>query len=161
MIAEIITPTGASFNRGKSRQDYETPEDFLAAVQKRFGIINCDLAARADNAKGPKWFDEAVDSLTVDWHRTEGNLWLNPPFDNISPWAEKCAVESEKGAKILFLTPASVGSNWFSNFVFNKAHVLFLNKRLTFVGAKDAYPKDCILSCYGFGKPGFDVWRWK
>lgn len=156
----LIKPTGASLNRGGSRQDYETPSDFISAVEHRFGLISCDLAARPDNAKGPIWFDETTNSLSIDWHKTGGALWLNPPFDNIAPWAEKCAAESSKGAKILFLTPASVGSNWFAKFVFKKANVLFLNKRLQFVGAKDAYPKDCILSCFGYGE-GFEIWRWK
>lgn len=153
--------TGASLNRGGSRQDYATPHDFVAAVEKRFGIINCDLAASKENTKGQIWLDEKINSLAQEWHKIKGNLWLNPPFDNIKPWAEKCALEATVGAKILFLTPASVGSNWFSNFVHRKALVLALNGRITFVGQKDPYPKDCILSCYNFGEIGFDTWNWK
>jgi phage N-6-adenine-methyltransferase len=159
--------TGASLNRGGSRQDYATPADFMEAVIKRFGVIACDLAANESNTKaqiwyGPDaWMHSEMDSLKVDWHKQRGNLWLNPPFSNISPWAQKCADESAKGARILFLTPASVGSNWFCQFVHQKANVLFLNKRIRFVGAKDDYPKDCILSCFGFGEVGYEVWRWK
>ena len=57
--------------------------------------------------------------------------------------------------------PASVGSNWFRDHVFQKSLVLFLNNRIKFVGAKDAYPKDCIIAAYGFGAPGFEMWRWQ
>lgn len=154
--------TGASFNRASSRQDYITPPDFIAAVQNRFGSINCDLAASKENAHGPMWIDKDHDSLSeqVSWHKIPGILWLNPPFSDITPWAEKCASEGSRGAKILFLTPASVGSNWFMNFVFPFAHVLFLNGRIKFVGCKDYYPKDCMLSCYGFVKTGIDIWKW-
>jgi len=155
--------TGASFNRKGSRQDYETPPDFIQAVERRFGIINCDFAASKLNSKGQVWIDEAMDSLSADcpWNKYKGICWLNPPFSNIAPWAEKCWQESEKGAKILFLVPASVGSNWFAKFVFGKANVLFLNGRLQFVGASDPYPKDCILACYGYGIESFEIWKWK
>lgn len=152
----------AGFNRGESRQDFETPHDFIEAVAARFGRPVWDLAATNENRQAPYWFDIATDSLKQDWHRNDGLMWLNPPFSNIAPWAEKCAAEGVKGAKILFLVPASVGSNWFAQHVFEKCCVLFLNKRLTFVGAKDAYPKDCMLCCYNCGLPDlFEVWRWK
>ncbi len=100
-----------------------------------------------------------------EWHKIPGILWLNPPFDNIAPWAKKCAEESRKGAKILFLTPASVGANWFSSHVHRLSFVLGLNGRLAFDPANPTwgYPKDCILSCFGLagGVTGFDTWAWK
>jgi phage N-6-adenine-methyltransferase len=161
----------ASFNRGKSKQDYQTPPEFIRAVEKKFGKLVCDLAANEKTTQCQIWYgpdnrpglDTAMDSLTMQWHKQQGNLWLNPPFDKISPWAMKCASESKLGARILFLVPASVGSNWFADFVHDKAHIFFLNGRLQFVGAKDPYPKDCILAAFGFPKlsPGYSVWRWK
>lgn len=153
--------TGASFCRATSRQDYETPADFRQAVTARFGFPNWDLAALSDNYFGQNWIDESDNSLVQKWHEKNGVMWLNPPYKNISSWAKKCCEESNRGAKILFLTPASVGSNWFCDYVFGHALVLFLNGRLQFVGAKDPYPKDCILSCFGFGETGFEIWKWK
>ena len=64
------------------------------------------------------------------------------------------------GSRIFLLTPASIGANWFAEHVYGKAHVLALQGRLTFVGHKQPYPKDCILSVYGV-KPGFSVWDWR
>ncbi len=101
---------------GKSKQDYGTPWEFIRACVARFGEINVDLAASAHNAKAAIYFDEARDSLSVDWaaepHCCGGALlWLNPPFADIEPWAEKCAIEStRRRGLILFLTPASIGS---------------------------------------------------
>lgn len=54
-----------------------------------------------------------------------------------------------------------MGSNWFRDYCFQKSLVLFLNNRITFEGAGLPYPKDCIISAYGFGAPGFEMWRWK
>lgn len=157
--------TGASFSRGKSKQTYETPPEFMRAVEKRFGPFDFDLACVPETAKAKKFYTPEDDSLIQPWHKLRGVLWLNPPYDNISIWAMKCAQQSRLGAKILFLVPASVGSNWHAQYVHNIAHVCLLNGRIQFVGAKDPYPKDCILACYGMRnegmEPGYSVWRWK
>lgn len=156
---ESTMTTGPTIRRGSSRQDYSTPADFITAVKFRFGQLHVDLAASNTNSKGSIWLNEQTNSLNYPWHEFIGNLWLNPPFNNIEPWARKCKEEAALGAKILFLTPASVGSNWFCNHVHRHALVLALQGRLSFDGV-NPYPKDCILSCYGFGV-GFDTWKWK
>jgi len=161
MIADINQPTGPTIKRGKSKQDYSTPKEFLDAVRARFGSIDADLAASAANAVSPAFYDVAKeDSLTRAWNELGGWLWLNPPFNNIEPWAAKCAAESALGARILFLTPASVGSNWFQQWVYPSANVLMLNPRISFDG-KNAFPKDLILSVFSGGMRGMQPWRWK
>jgi phage N-6-adenine-methyltransferase len=164
--------TGASFARGSSKQDYETPSEFIAAVKSKFGIVDFawDLAADARNAKAPNYISEREDSLSVDWERLKpsGDNWLNPPFDRIAPWAKKCAdtmridVIPESRCRIFLLVPAAVGSNWFAEHVYGHASILALNGRICFDG-KAPYPKDCLLAIYGGGltEPGFGVWRWK
>ncbi len=147
---------------GKSRQDFGTPMEFIDAVVKRFGPLAWDLAAHAGNHKCDLYFDETANSLRQDWTQLRGNLWLNPPFGDIGTWARKCAESVNglgHGTKILMLTPASVGSNWFAEHVHHRALVLGVNPRMSFDG-KDPYPKDLMLSVFGVA-PGFDVWRWK
>jgi phage N-6-adenine-methyltransferase len=163
-----ITKSGPTINKGKSKQDYGTPKDLLEAVEGRFGKISFDLAADDENHVAPKYFTEEFSSLEQDWTRLQGNLWLNPPFANIEPWANKCfETTGQKGLwwnphqRIFFLVPASVGSEWYRRWVADKAYVLALSPRLTFVGCKDPYPKDVILAIYGQGLRGFDTWRWK
>lgn len=154
-----VARTGASMARGKSKQDYATPAIFIDAVVRRFGPLAWDLAAHAGNTKHENFFSIEQDSFKQAWHKSPGNQWLNPEFDHITPWARKCAEECALGARILMLTPASVGSNWFAQFVHRKAFVIALNGRLSFDGIAP-YPKDCMLSCYNFGV-GFDVWNWR
>lgn len=154
--------TGASFARGNSNQSYATPPDFMSAVEKRFGPIAFDLAASPHNTKHANYFSERDNSLVQEWHKIPGNLWLNPPFDCITPWAQKCAAESILGATIFFLVPASVGSNWFRDYCHGHALVLALNGRVSFDGVAP-YPKDLILCCYSLGShwKGFDTWTWR
>ncbi len=159
------TKTGASLNRGRSKQDYGTPWPFIRAVEAKWGMILHDLACTRANAKAPSgyYFDEGIDALKQSWADDfpAGNLWLNPPFANIDPWAEKCAVEGPMRHGLIFLlTPASIGTDWFANRVWRRARVLGISPRLTFEGTEDPYPKDLMLSIFGRATDGFDVWRW-
>lgn len=153
-------------------QNYATPLSFIAAVQRKFWIsggFDFDLAADASNSKAREkgcYFSEADDSLQQDWRQLEGNLWLNPPFHNIGPWAEKCARSVDdgprSGRRIFFLVPASVGSNWFRDHVWGKARVQFLNGRIHFDPQRPSwgYPKDCMLCIFG-EPPTMNLWQWK
>ena len=66
------------------------------------------------------------------------------------------------------LLPASVGANWFRDWVMCEAdEVLFLNGRLAFMPERPTwlYPKDCMLvlyrDCPRRSLTGFDVWDWR
>ena len=136
-------------DKSKSRQDYETPPSFITAVAQRFGPLFYDLAATAANAKARNFITPERDAFTVNWARElgEGLGWLNSPFANLRPWVQKCRDEMAIGARILQLTPASVGSEWFGDLVYGCAgvQVLYVAPRITFVGETTPYPKDILL----------------
>lgn len=152
---------------GKSKQDYGTPPEFLAAVKHRLRIpdFSIDLAASKENAVCSVWYDEEADSLHPDrpWDMPEGGwAWLNPPFSNITPWAAKAAKEAQRGAHIAMLIPASVGANWWRDWVEAYAYQSFLNGRITFVGETTPYPKDCALLLYTpWQFMGHEIWNWR
>lgn len=143
---------------GRSRQDYETPWELIQAVEHFLDIdyFTTDLAATEKNSKALYWLR---DSLDTDWSTLRGWCWLNPPFADIGPWVRKCFNTPQ--ANIALLVPASVGSEWFRCYVFNRARILALSPRISF-DSKGPYPKDCILALYSQGHPpGFELWRWK
>jgi hypothetical protein len=88
-------------------------------------------------------------------------MWLNPPFGQCNKFAEKSRNEMLKGARILMLTPASVGSEWYSEFVKDFAHSIALRPRLVFEGETSPYPKDLMLTVFHSSISGFSTWRWK
>ncbi len=162
---------------------YKTPKNFMAAVKNEF-LISFDLAADNDTTQASAYFDEKDDSLSDSnsWQVGLGGwLWLNPPYNNIGAWAKKCAEECQKGAKILLLVPASVGSNWYYKYVEGIAEVRFLRPRLVFdfiypddykdpnkAGKpnKDPYPKDMMLCIYDKerfldGAADCKSWNWQ
>jgi len=155
-------------NPGKSRQDYETPPEFIKAIESRWGPIDWDLACRRDNCKSQTqlgYFFPEVDALKQPWaiELRDMNVWLNPEFADIEPWAAKCALEGPamRRGRIFMLTPAAVGSNWYHDHVKGKAMVLALRSRIQFVGTTAGYPKDLVLSVFAPGMVGFDDWDWK
>ena len=154
--------TGAALARHQSKQDYATPRAFLDLVRTLLGIdaFTVDLAATTDNAVCSRFISPEENALRYQvWPIPEGWGWLNPPFNDIAPWAERCARTARNGGKIAFLVPAAVGANWFRDDVQGHALVYALNGRLSFDG-KNPYPKDCILCLYG-APPGFAVWNWR
>jgi hypothetical protein len=44
---------------GRSKQDYETPPDLIAAIEARWGKLTVDLAACADNTKCARFITPA------------------------------------------------------------------------------------------------------
>lgn len=153
----------------QSNQHWGTPPEFLRAVERRFGKIGLDLAAKEDNHVAPVWFgpgspvdrEDALVAVWDDWVDERELRWLNPPFENIEHWAARCSSIRWR-CPIAMLVPASIGTEWFRACVHGSALVLGLGPRMTFVGAEDPYPKDLMLCLWGpFVAPGFDVWRWK
>lgn len=153
--------TGPTINRGKGNNNASTPMVFIRPVEAKFGRLNWDLAASARNAKAQYYWTEQDNSLTKRWHllwRDAGMnplCWLNPPFTNITVWARKCAEEVQLGARILLLVPASVGANWFWQWVVPYADVYSVG-RMVFDDCYDKagklittpYPKDLVLCHY-------------
>lgn len=165
---------------GRSKQDYGTPFDLKSAIEARWGTFDIDLAANDDgsNAKAPHWIGKSDNYFKMDLRsirESEDTLcWCNPPFANIPKWASKWVEDADKGAKIIALVPASIGSEWFATYVEYRAKVIPLRPRICFQGCHQlfpsdhpmagepkcggdehcngcaTYPKDCMLLLYGF-----------
>ncbi len=159
---------GADLNNGV----YSTPDVFMRAVKKKFSIdaFAFDFAASRENAKAVDyWTEEDNALLQIDWNRMvlPGRWgWLNPPYKRIGKWAFRCAQMRADGGRILMLVPASVGSNWFAEFVYPYAHVFFLKGRIPFLPDKPdwLYDKDCILCAYSpkvLGPVTPTIWDWR
>jgi phage N-6-adenine-methyltransferase len=140
-------------------QTYGTPSEFLRIVQTDLGEqFGFDAAASADNAVCAEW---SGDSLGIEWP-TDTLIWLNPPFGAGNKFAAKCGKEKERGARVVGLFLAAVGSKWWAEHVHGKARVYFLSPRLTFVGQDQPFNRDLVLLVYDKDiEPGYECWRWK
>jgi hypothetical protein len=117
-----------------SKQDYQSPLDFLEAVQDRFGQITFDLSCTRENSVAPMGY-------------------FHPEHD-----ALKCEIPPT----VLLLVPASVDANWFRDYVHERALVLPLSPRLTFIDQPAPINRPLMLCVYGPNiTPGFEPWQWK
>lgn len=153
---------------GRSEQTVGTPREFLDAAERWFGKMEFDLAATRENCvvstSGWDHFGPGScltsDSLSANWARLAGNLWLNPPYAKIGPWAKKCAETTLAGERKIFMLIPLTTANYALEWIYPHALVIGLNPRIQFVGHDIGFPKDLMLCCYGYG-PGFETWRWK
>jgi phage N-6-adenine-methyltransferase len=161
----------------RSKQNFATPENFLAAVKAKLGIpaFDLDCAAEEANTVADSWYDKEQNALVQPWGGFGiGWNWLNPEFADIAPWVEKAYEEAhtrvEIAAQTAVLVPAGVGADWWGAWVHEKAYVLLLNGRLCFITdwattidpatekpgkgparyytSPPLYPKDCCLLLY-------------
>lgn len=160
-----------------SEQVRGTPQCLVDEIENRFGVaFLLDLAANSDNNKCDAWIGECEGALSVNWlERLKGLRldmgmqmdsrpacgWLNPPFKSVGPWMEKCKLESAKGMKIISLTLSSLGSNWYRDHVEGQSLSLILRERVTFEGCVDPFPKELMITLWGFGMTGLGFWSRK
>lgn len=149
----------------ENRQNWGTPPDLMSAIEKRWGKPGFDLAASAENTKAEAFYSEDEDSLVQDWITPKGLdplvRFCNPQYENIARYAEKCAEVRFLPRWTLLLVPASIDSNWFENYVHNKAFWCGLKGRVKFIGAKHPYMKPLMIAAYGFGVTGCSPWAWR
>lgn len=111
-----------------SNQNVSTPDNFVRAVEKLFGIkFLIDYAASEDNTKAPCFISEEINALTISW-KVDCWGWLNPPYKNLTEWINKCAKEKELGSKIITIWPLSSDAN--QHRVWSENHVYIIEGRI-------------------------------
>lgn len=153
---------------GKSQQEVATPWEFIDAIEARFGKLDWDLAASAENCvvrnnqggRTAQFFSKKDDSLAQDWGQIGGLLYLNPEFADFRPWLRKAVAEATPTSRVLVLTKASVDANWWWEFCRPHAISYALTPRIKFIGHKQGFPGGLALHLFGTGATGFGLWRW-
>lgn len=168
----------ATVNRPNAPQDYRTPPAFLDAVRKRFGLdsFDWDTACTEANSVGRLggYYHPKYDAMRRDWNELGTcRVWCNPPWSHAGRFAERAALRTEHVGWTFLLCQAAVDSNWYADWVHNRALVLALNPRIPFLkpdgtpaftDAKTGKPlgvnRPAMLAVYGLGRVGFEPWRW-
>jgi hypothetical protein len=78
-----MTNTNHSLPKGTSDEHY-TPKELFITLGVKFDL---DVAAPVGGSGiAPNWFDKNTDGLSQKWY---GNIWMNPPYSNPTPWVQK------------------------------------------------------------------------
>lgn len=96
-----------------------------------FGL---DAAATERSAKCPKFYTPETNGLTNSWDVPHGEaVFCNPPYGKeLKFWVQKAYEEAQKGTKIVLLIPACTDTAYFQDYIYNKAEIRFLRRRLKF-----------------------------
>lgn len=130
-----------------------TPPEVLEPIYEHFGEIGLDPCSDtrephtvwAKQHYWRRWNRGGDNGLSESWDN-HGLVYVNPPFSNVAPWAEKAAKE---GDEVILLVPCRTGAVWWQTWVAPADVILFWKGRLTFVGAKNTAPFHCALVYWG------------
>lgn len=93
-----------------------TPEHFAELVRETFlGEITLDPASCAkanETIKAFHYYDIAANGLVQPWF---GNVFLNPPYDNMPDWVNKLLDEFNRGniKQVILLSNTATDTEWF------------------------------------------------
>lgn len=106
----------------RNSDHWETPKELYDKLnlEFKFDYDPCPLYA-------------TFDGLECDW---VGNVFVNPPYSNITKFLIKAHEELDKGNAhtIVFLTFSNTDTRWFHDYVYGKSELRFIKGRLKFKG---------------------------
>ena len=142
--------------------EWSTPPDFFAAVERAFGPFDLDPCALPESAKAPHFYTAADDGLRYTWF---GRVWMNPPYSKIGDWMAHAHATAAQGfGSVACLVPARTDTRWFWRHAL-AGEVLLLPGRLKFGGGKHSAPFPSCLVILRAGLPwwsaGVRAWDWR
>ena len=140
---ELATSTGHV-----NKDNWETPDYIFKPLDQEFKFT-LDPCCNMFNAKCDINFNIIQDGLSLSWggHR----VFCNPPYSryNIDKWVKKCYEESLKPNTIVVaLLPVSTSAAWFHDWVWGKAELRFIRRRIRFIGAPHTAPFSSVIAVY-------------
>ena len=109
---------------------FETPQRLFDSLNNEFNFTT-DLACNYENKKCLQYYTEDQDSLTKDWHKLDGWLFLNPPYSPLKPWIQKAQRENKLGAKIDVLFTQIISIKYFQDHL--PSEIRFILGRVPFI----------------------------
>lgn len=100
-----------SYRKYSGDHEYYTAPRIIEAVREVLGGIDLDPASNEvanKIVKANTYFTKAENGLAKDW-RTYKTIWINPPFDELKPFAMKFITEAKCGA---FLGRTDLTATW-------------------------------------------------
>lgn len=144
----MIVNTELANSTGHSSKDlWETPQTLFDELNAEFRFT-LDPACLIETAKCRKFYTPTEDGLRQSW---AGDVaFVNPPYSrgNIDKWVEKCYRESQLGVTIVALLPVSTSAEWFHKWVWKKAELRFIKRRVRFVGAPFTAPFSSVIAIW-------------
>lgn len=100
-----------------------------------FYEFELDIAAKPTNSKCKYYL---TDSFRQVWPRAR-SIWCNPPYSagSLERWLNLCWCKRHEYWRICVLLPVDTSTDWFQRYRKRTKHVLFFNRRISFIGAEN------------------------
>lgn len=120
---------------------WRTPDDLFGPLNAEFNF-GLDACASHGAQKCSMYIPPEMDALVVDWGdfmiacgvtTTHHAVWINPPFNPMTPWVDKVLEEHAAGLDIVLLCNAATGTLWFRKLAEVAAQIRFTTGRVAFL----------------------------
>lgn len=106
-----------------------------------------------------------LDGLTQDWSQAR-SVFVNPPYDSLEAWLQKCAETAVHGTPIILLGPFRPHRKWFPRLLDKAQDLVLLNYAVKFQGHLNSFPAPLFLASWNVGIPYLEErengrWKWR
>jgi phage N-6-adenine-methyltransferase len=128
--------------------EHDTPIEFFSPIADALGGFDIDPCASSTSDLADRNVQKEEDGLSVKW---DGNVWVNPPYSDVSDWMERAMKEYQHGnaERVVALVFARTSTQWFHNFVRTADTLCFVEGRLRFGEAENSAPAPSMLVIWG------------
>lgn len=124
------------------KQTWETPDELFTILDEILHF-EIDVASTHENAKCQAHYTENETGLNQPWCST---TWINPPYENITPWAQKALNEMLKNNNTtVMLVPSNRSDQQWWIDLMPWTQILWIRGRVTFKGALNSPPFACCV----------------
>ena len=129
--------TNMAVHYSSATNEWHTPDALFKHLDDEFNFT-LDPCSNGLNAKCAKFFTEADDGLSKDWHNDV--VFMNPPYGRaIGKWIEKAYLESLKGGTVVCLIPSRTDTRYWHDYCMKATEIRLIKGRVKFSG-KDPAP---------------------
>ena len=118
---------------------WRTPDDLFGPLHTEFNF-GMDACASHGAEKCPVYIASEIDALALNWRAwmyacgvQRRTVWINPPFNPMTPWVDKVLDEHAAGLDIVLLCNAATGTMWFRKLAEVAAQIRFTTGRVAFL----------------------------
>jgi phage N-6-adenine-methyltransferase len=156
-------------NEKKARQEWRTPQNFLAAIAREWSI-DIDVSASAENSVVPRFYGIEQDGLKQPWFDSGARVaWCNPGFRSQGDWTVKAKEETRAnpGCTALVMTTVSPSAQWWALAEACAVEIRLLAPRVQFepapgiIRSSNAHENALFIFRYNCCYHPTHVWRWK
>lgn len=120
--------------------EWSSPREVVEPIAESIGGFALDPCSGAEQSPfADETYTEDDDGLSQPWH---GDVWVNPPYSDMSTWTEKAVAESERGdvKRVVYLCKGDSSTQWWQSAIEQATAVCAIDGRLSFGDGGNSAP---------------------